>query len=164
VDQFPAGPIGDKSFVRTYESHVFDRRIPFPAGGLTFVTEIWESTDIFHTTFFQSFGSFNTYFDGSQTNATYGQDSYSSQNAGGEFIFTAIGRIPTPERPYRLYRHYIFNREFRSAKKNQLYEGMVYDSSVEGRPAVELTDVEPERLIVSESDRDRGEGPIVDVE
>lgn len=161
--------IGNVSFRRTYESFKYERRIPFPPGEIIFVNEIWESTDIFHTTFFQSFGTFNVYGDqGAATQeeavANYDENDYSSQNAGGRFIFTQIGRIPTPDRPYRRYRHYIFNREFREAKKNQLYQGMVYDSSVAGEPAVELNDVEPERLIVSESDRDAGEGPIVDVE
>lgn len=160
--------VGDVSFRRSHESFKFCRRIPFPGGELTFINEIWESTDIFHTTFFQNFGIYNVYDGPGVSNllaAQYSEDEYSFETASGAaFIQTSVGRIRTPRRPYERYRHYIFNREFRQYKKNQLYQGMVYDSSFTGEPAVELNNVEPERLIVSEADKEDNEGPVVDIE
>jgi hypothetical protein len=43
------------------------------------------------------------------------------------------------------------------------YEGVRWNTDVDG-PAVEVTETTSDRLIVSPSDRESGEGPVLDVE
>lgn len=147
--------------LRNPDSYQRFRRVPFKQQ-IQFIFPIRDEYDYTHNNYFQVFGSSFTY--------------------NGNLVSTPLGELVPPEEPYARYRHYIFNREYRTATKRmkgisnlgvsalQSKTGLCScgvlnwsGTTVDGGPAVVTKTTTSERLIVSPSDVDPGEGPIVDV-
>jgi len=143
---------------RNWKSLKRFRRVPFKQT-IQFINPITNPFEYSHLNYFQVFGFGFAYGD---QRSIYGSAVYSTVNQQN-LVQTPFGEIQPPVRPYKLYRHYIFNREFRTSTKRMKYEGVKWNAEVDG-PAVEVTETTSDRLIVSPSDREGGEGPVLDVE
>lgn len=137
-----------------YKAYKRYRRVPFRQT-TKFINPITERFNYYHNNYFQVFGFGDLYGE-----ALYGQGVYSTLTST-DLVSTPFGDITPPSRPYEPRRHYIFTREFRTAQKNSKYRGAVWNNDVDG-PAVQITETTSDRLIVSPSDREKGEGPTLD--
>jgi len=155
------------------------RRVPFQQK-IQFIFPLTDENQYTHNNYFQVFGFAFAYNDSDKT--LYGSARYSNLDRN-QLVSTPLGDIQPPEFPYKRYRHHIFNREFRTATKrikgistsgvsaarSQMGLGSCgalnhSGTTVDGGPAVEFIETTSERLIVSPSDRDKGQGPILDVQ
>lgn len=159
----------------------FYRRVPYVDFNIQFINPMNNPDNYFHNNYIFFYGPSFVYGDpaGQQLPPYDNQPPFvgiyniCSYYSGGDteientkFISDRFGgTVRKPLYPYERYRHYIYNREFRTATKRMKYLGVRNDSesTLSGDTAVQITFTSPDRIIVSPSDREN-QGPILDVE
>ena len=137
------------------------RKVPF-LQQIQFINSIHRNTVYSHNTFFQLYGPTDVYAPELESNDTGDESLYDiarfSVLSSDQLLNTPAGLVPIPEKPYEDYRHYIFNREFKTADKQMKYEGVRWTDG----PAVIVDEGDTGRIIVSPFDREENDGPILD--